>query len=78
MVARCNTYKIEIIDSLYHCIEVNGQETSHFIAPDTKSGIQKLYVVKDGKDICYVGITSQPTPQDTRWKSRAPCFRRGS
>jgi hypothetical protein len=60
VVAKYNTYKIEIIDSLYHCIEVNGQGTSHFIAPDTKSGIQKLYVVKDGKDICYVGITSQP------------------
>ncbi len=30
------------------------------MAPATKSGIQKLYVVKDGNDICYVGITSQP------------------
>ncbi len=60
MVAKYNRYKIEIIDSFYHCIEVNGRVTSHFIAPDTKSGIQKLYVVKDGKDICYVGVTSQP------------------
>ncbi len=41
MVAKYNTYKIEIIDSLYYCIEVNGQGISHFIAPDTKSGIQK-------------------------------------
>ena len=54
-----NRYKIRIIDSACHCIEVNGQQTTHFIAPDTKPGIQKLYVVKDGKDICYVGITSQ-------------------
>jgi len=38
---------------------VNGQPTAHFISPDTKPGLQKIYVVKDGKDICYVGITSQ-------------------
>lgn len=40
-------------------MEVNGEQITHFIAPDTKSGIQKLYVIKDGKDICYAGITSQ-------------------
>lgn len=55
-----NKYKIQIVDSACRCTEVNGHQTIHFIAPDTKSGIQKLYVVKDGKDICYVGITSQP------------------
>jgi hypothetical protein len=60
VVNKFNRYKIRIVDSVCRCIEVNGQQTTHFIAPDTKSGIQKLYVVKHGKDICYVGITSQP------------------
>ena len=55
-----NRYKIQIADSSCRCIEVNGQQITHFVAPDTKSGIQKLYVVRDSKDICYVGITSQP------------------
>lgn len=60
MVNTFNRYEIEIADSACRCIEVNGRKTKHFVAPDTKPGIQKLYVVKDGKDICYVGITSQP------------------
>ncbi len=55
-----NRYRIQIVDSTCRCIELNGQEISHFLAPDTKAGLQKLYVVKDGRDICYVGITSQP------------------
>lgn len=54
-----NRYKLQIADSAYRCTEVNGNQTTHFIAPDTKSKIQKLYVVKDAKDVCYVGITSQ-------------------
>ena len=60
MVNKFNRYKIQIVDTTCRCIEINGQQTTRFIAPDTKSGIQKLYVVKDGTDICYVGITSRP------------------
>lgn len=60
MINKFNIYKIQIIGSACRCIEVNGQQTTHFVAPDTESGIQKLYVVKESKDICYVGITSQP------------------
>ena len=60
MINKFNRYKIQIVESSCRCIEVNGQQITHFVAPDTKSGIQKLYVVKDSRDICYVGITSQP------------------
>lgn len=60
MKNKFNRYKIQIVDSACRCIEVNGQQTTHFVAPDTKSGIQKVYVVKDSRGICYVGITSQP------------------
>lgn len=59
MLTKPNRYRIEIINPTYHIIEVNGQGAKNFITPDTKTGIPKLYVVKDGKDICYVGITSQ-------------------
>ena len=52
-------YKIKIVDSTYRCVSVNCHPITHFIAPDTKPGIQKLYVVKGVKDIFYVGITSQ-------------------
>ena len=58
--ANFNRYKLEVSPSHYQCTEVNGEKLNHFIAPDTNAGIQKLYVVKDCKDICYVGITSQP------------------
>jgi len=51
---------MQIVDSACRCTEVNGRQTTHFIAPDTKRGIQKLYVIRDDKNICYVGITSQP------------------
>jgi len=59
-VNKFNRYQIQIVDSACRCIEVNGQQTTHFVAPDTELGIQKIYIVKDSKDICYVGTTSQP------------------
>lgn len=39
-------------------MSVNGESTDHFIAPDTKAGTQKLYVLKNSKEIYYVGVTS--------------------
>jgi len=60
VINKFNRYKIRIIDSACRCMEVNGQQTTHFVAPDTEPGIQKIYIVKDSKDICYVGTTSQP------------------
>lgn len=54
-----NRYKLEVSPSNYHCIEVNGEKLNHFIAPDTNTGIPKLYMVKNGSEIFYVGITSQ-------------------
>ncbi len=59
MVNIFNRYIIQIVNSACRCVELNGHKISHFVAPESKSGIQKLYVVKDGSDICYVGITSQ-------------------
>lgn len=55
-----NRYKLKISKSHCSCAQANGIEINHFIAPDTHAGTQKLYVVKNGSDVCYVGITSQP------------------
>ena len=54
-----NRYKLAVSPSHYQCTEVNGKKLNHFIAPDTNAGIPKLYVVRNGNGILYVGITSQ-------------------
>jgi predicted GIY-YIG superfamily endonuclease len=59
IVDNYNKYKIKITGTDFKCIEVNGESTNHFIAPDTRNNIPKLYVVKDNNNIYYVGITSQ-------------------
>lgn len=53
-----NRYDIKVSKIDYNCISVNGKTTNHFIIPDTKAGIQKLYVLKNGSDIYYIGVTS--------------------
>jgi hypothetical protein len=53
-----NSYKLNKSLSGFLPVEVNGEKIEHFISPDTKP-VPKLYVVKNNRDICYVGITSQ-------------------
>ena len=55
-----NHYVIRVTDDNCRCVSVNGRPVSHFIDPDTKRGVQKLYVLKSGAEMYYVGITSQP------------------
>ena len=55
-----NHYTLKIYKSACRCLAVNGEKISHFIAPDTEVGKQKLYVLKDDNGIFYVGITSRP------------------
>lgn len=52
-----NKYKISIIGSKFRCIEANGEPANQFLAPDVSDSLSKLYVVKNGCDIYYVGIT---------------------
>ena len=42
-----------------------------FIAPDTNAGIPKLYMVKHGSEIFYVGITSQSISSRLRYGFKA-------
>ena len=66
-----NRYKIKLSKSDYQCLAVNGEKISHFIAPDTKAGKQKLYVLKDDSEIFYVGITSRPMSSRLRSSFKA-------
>ncbi len=58
-VNACNKYKIKIIDSKFRCIEANGERGQGFLYPDVSDNLPKVYVVKSGKEIYYVGITRQ-------------------
>ena len=55
----CNKYKIKIIDSKFRCIEANDEKGKGFDYPDVSGNLPKVYVVKHGKEIYYVGITRQ-------------------
>jgi predicted GIY-YIG superfamily endonuclease len=57
-IAGPNRYQIRVSKTDYRCISVNGKPTGHFITPDTKPGRQKLYVLKNSKEVYYVGVTS--------------------
>ena len=57
-IASLNRYEIKVSKTNYKCVSVNGNTTEHFITPDTKAGTQKLYVLKNGNEIYYVGVTS--------------------
>ena len=55
-----NHYTIRVTNEGCRCVSVNGRPISHFVDPDSRRGIQKLYVLKSSAEIYYVGITSQP------------------
>jgi len=57
-IASLNRYELKVSKTDYKCISVNGKTIDHFITPDTKAGIQKLYVLKSGNEIYYIGVTS--------------------
>jgi hypothetical protein len=54
-----NKYKLIIENGMYSCVESNGIKAKGFLKPDTSKNLSKLYVVKHGKTICYVGITQR-------------------
>jgi hypothetical protein len=70
-IASLNRYEVKISKTDCKCISVNGKTTDHFITPDTKEKIQKLYVLKNSKEIYYVGVTSLPMSSRLRIGYRA-------
>lgn len=65
--ANYNKYRIKIADSKFECIETNGERGKGFIYPDVSDNLPKLYVVKHGKEIYYVGITIQDIRKRLRY-----------
>jgi len=70
-IVSLNRYEIKVSKTDYKCISVNGKPTGHFITPDTKAGKQKLYVLKNSKELYYVGATSLPMSARLRIGYRA-------
>ena len=62
-----NKYRIKISDSKFRCIEANGEQGKGFLYPDVSDKLPKLYVVKRGKEIYYVGITTQDIRKRLRY-----------
>jgi len=54
-----NSYEIQITDSKGRCIAANGEPGKEFLFPDVSDNLPKLYVVKNGRQLYYVGITIQ-------------------
>lgn len=52
-------YRIKFKDKKIISIELNGQNVKSFKHPVTKNKLPKLYVVKSGSKVIYVGVTSQ-------------------
>jgi len=62
-----NKYKIRISDSKFVCIEANEQKGQGFVFPDVSDKLPKLYIIKRGKEIYYVGITTQDIRKRLRY-----------
>jgi len=54
-----NKYRIRVADGKFKCIEVNGDKGQRFLYPDVSDKLPKLYIIKRGNEIYYVGITTQ-------------------
>jgi len=63
----CNKYRIEMSDSKFKCIEANGERGQGFLYSDISDNLPKLYVVKHGSEIYYVGITCQDIRKRLRY-----------
>lgn len=70
---RYNTYTIKIFDSKARCIAANGELGQVFLVPDISDQLHKLYVVKNNREIYYVGITIQ----DIRKRLRGGFYAKG-
>ena len=54
-----NSYRIQIDDSRVRCISANRESGKGFLFPDISDNLPKLYVIKNGPQIHYVGLTIQ-------------------
>jgi hypothetical protein len=62
-----NRYRIEISDSHFRCVGSDGAQDAGFSRPVILDKLPKLYVVRQDKDILYIGITSQDIRKRLRY-----------
>lgn len=58
-VGKHNAYTLKIVDSSFQCTAADGEQGRGFLPSDVLGKLPKLYVVKHGGEVCYVGITKQ-------------------
>jgi len=66
-ISKPNSYKVKIENCRCQCVEANGQLAKVFVPPDTADNCPKLYVVKQGEEVIYVGITKQDIRKRLRY-----------
>lgn len=52
-------YRIILKNRQIVSIEINGNQVRSFIQPDNHSKLPKLYIVKSGSEVIYIGQTTQ-------------------
>jgi predicted GIY-YIG superfamily endonuclease len=57
-VNKYNHYRVNLKDRRIASIEINGQKAKSFVQPDNRSE-PKLYIIKSGSEIVYIGKTTQ-------------------
>ena len=58
-VKNCQRYRITLKNRKIASIEMSGHKVRSFTQPDTENKLPKIYVVKSGSKVIYVGVTSQ-------------------
>lgn len=58
-VKNYHRYRLKLKGRQIESIEINGQKVRTFVEPDNHSGLPKLYVVKSGSEVIYIGQTIQ-------------------
>ena len=58
-VNKYNHYRVNLKDRRIASIEINGQKVKSFVQPDNHSELPKLYIIKSGSEMVYIGATTQ-------------------
>lgn len=64
-------YRMMLKNRKIASIEMSGHKVESFTQPDTKSKLPKLYVVKSGSEVIYVGLTTQSIQTRLRYGLKA-------
>jgi len=66
-----NKYRLRFKDKEISSIEMDGQEINRFVDPDNQSKRPKLYIIKSGSEVIYIGQTTQSMRTRIRYGLKA-------